>query len=81
MDNANPVHPQQLTDRQGSAFVKKVLSRTQNFGILTFSAINSEEGTLTFDQMFFEKNPQQFFKQILDLEFDKLKNNNAQPRT
>ena len=79
-DNNNSAHPQQLTDRQGSAFVKKVLTHTQNFGILTFTTINDEKGTLTFDQMFFEKNPEQIFKQILDLEFDKLKNN-AQPRT
>ena len=58
----NLSHPQKITDRQGNTFVQKVLSRTQNFGILFFPAINGNRGTLLFDQMSLEKS-RRFFKQ------------------
>jgi hypothetical protein len=68
----NTTQPKQITDRQGQAFVQKVLSHTQNFGILTFSGTNASSGTLTFDQMFFEKSSDKLFSQTLNLDFNKL---------
>ncbi len=68
--------PEQLTNRQGQTFVQKVLSHTQNFGILTFRNVSSASGTLVFDQMFFEKTPEQLFSQSLELDFNKLNSNN-----
>ncbi len=71
------VKPDQLTDRQGQAFVQKVLSHTQNFGVLTFNNVTATSGELEFDQMFFEKTPEALFSQTLDLDFNKLNSDNS----
>src|SRR6185436_4150448 len=39
-------HPTKLTDRQGDTFVQKVLSHTQNFGILTFPEVSNQKAVL-----------------------------------
>ena len=76
--NGTQIQPTAITDRQGNPFVQKVLSHTQNFGILTFPAITIHQGTLTFDQMFLEKTPNNVFQQKLELNFDELiKNSNV----
>jgi hypothetical protein len=70
-DNSK-LNPKNITDRQGQAFVQKILSHTQNFGILVFDPINSGQVTLTFDQMSLEKNPNNIFRQELNLNLDEL---------
>ena len=70
--NGQSIKPKGMSDRQGQAFVQKVLSHTQNFGILTFNGIDSAFGKLTFDQMFLESSPADVFKQTLNLDFKKL---------
>jgi len=64
--------PTKMTDRQGLTFVQKILSHTQNFGILTFPAANGNEATLIFNEMFLEKNPEALLKQTIELDFSKL---------
>jgi hypothetical protein len=74
----NSIQPQSMTDRQGNPFVQKVLSHTQNFGILVFSASPVHQASLTFDQMFLEKNSTDVFQQKLELNLDELiKNSNV----
>lgn len=63
-----------LTDRQNQAFVQKILSDTENFGILFFPKTEARTGKLEFDNLFFENAPETIFKEILDLNFDKLNN-------
>ncbi|MEO8065997.1 MAG: hypothetical protein ABI643_04070 [Candidatus Doudnabacteria bacterium] len=66
------VTPTQMTDRQGQQFVRKVLSHTQNFGILTFPETDGNSAELSFNQMFFEKTPDQVLSQKIDLDLKKL---------
>ena len=70
--DGNESKPQSMADRQGSPFVQKILSHTQNFGVLTFAPINANLATLTLDQMYLEKNPSSIFQQKLELDLDKL---------
>lgn len=77
--NAGTFRPSKMTDRQGQTFVQKILSHTQNFGILTFSAVNDTKATLIFNEMFLEKNPNQLLKQTFELDFEKL-NQDSQVR-
>lgn len=74
---AGDLTPTLMTDRQGQAFVQKVLSHTQNFGILSFTNVTADSGELLFDEMFFEKTPQQLFSQALELDFNKLNSDNS----
>ena len=64
--------PSKMLDRQGQTFVRKILSHTQNFGVLVFDPVAENEATLTFNKMFLEKNPDQLLKQTVDLDFSKL---------
>lgn len=64
--------PSKITDRQGNAYVQKILSHTQNFGILTFPTIKTTKATLSFDQMSLEKSPADIFVQNLELNFKQL---------
>ena len=66
------VHPQKLTDRQGNPFVQKVLSHTQNFGIMIFPSITGQKGSLVFDQMYLEQAPNDVFQQKLWLDLNQL---------
>ncbi len=70
------INPTQIIDRQGQIFVQKILSHTQNFGILIFPSTNAKSGTLTFNQMYFEQNPSDIFAQKLELDLNKLKTAN-----
>jgi hypothetical protein len=64
--------PQKITDRQGNVYVQKILSHTQNFGILIFPATTSKNATLTFDQMYLEKDLTNSFQQKLELNLEEL---------
>lgn len=70
--SAGNLHPTSILDRQGQAFVQKVLSHTQAFGILTFSATTETAAQLVFDNMMLEKNPGQTLKQTVTLDLVKL---------
>jgi len=70
--SGNTTHPVTILDRQSQPFAQKVLSHTQVFGILAFPATPDTQGTLTFDQMFMERTPDQIFQQQLILDFKKL---------
>ncbi len=73
---AGDLTPTLMTDRQGQAFVQKVLSHTQNFGVLSFTNVTTDSGELLFDEMFFEKTPEQLFSQTVELDFNKLNSDN-----
>lgn len=66
-------HPKQVVDRQENPFVKKILSKTTNFGILVFDKIEGDEGTLVFDQLSYEKSVEDTFKDENNLIFEELK--------
>lgn len=66
------INPTRILDRQNQTFVQKVLSHTQNFGVLVFPSVSAGTGKLTFNEMFLEKNPDQLFQQTLELDFSKL---------
>jgi hypothetical protein len=70
--NNDRIKPKTITDRQGKPFVQKILSHTQNFGILTFDRLNTDDVKLTFDMMFFEKDPSKVFRQDLELNLNEL---------
>lgn len=70
--NNTPISPLRILDRQKKSFVLKILSHTQNFGILYFNPPNDEAGQLTFSDLFFEKKPEQLFKENFDLVFQEL---------
>lgn len=61
-----------LTDRQNRPFVKKILSKTENYGILIFPRIDADEGNLLVDQMYFEMKPDQAISEKLELNFKDL---------
>jgi hypothetical protein len=65
-------NPQQITDRQGGVFVQKVLSRTQNFGILYFTPIQTDVAELSFTNLSLEKDPSNLVQQTLQLQFSEL---------
>jgi hypothetical protein len=62
----------ELTDRQGKPFVQKILSQTQDFGILTFPKTEADEAELIFSGLFFESNTSNIFQQTLKLDLEKL---------
>lgn len=70
------VAPTGLTDRQGKPFVQKILSHTQNFGILVFPKTDLDLGQLIFNQIFFEQSPDQMLSQEIDLDLKKLEKSN-----
>jgi hypothetical protein len=70
--NDQTFHPSQINDRQGKPFAQKILSFTQNFGILVFPALSGDSGQLTFDQMTFERSSDKPLKQTLNLDFKEL---------
>jgi len=76
---AGILRPTKMVDRQGQTFVQKILSHTQNFGVLLFPTTSELEATLTFNEMFLEKNPDQLLKQSIELDFSKL-NQDSQVR-
>jgi hypothetical protein len=64
--------PSSLQTRQQQAFVQKILSNTQVFGIATFDVSGKSDAELTFDNLYFEQNPSNIFKETLDIDFGKL---------
>jgi hypothetical protein len=74
--NNTTLNPTSITDRQGGKFPAKILSHTQDFGILVFSNFSNDDSnlTLTFDQMFFDQDNADIFKQSIDLNLKKLEN-------
>jgi hypothetical protein len=62
-----------IVDRQRMPFVKKVLSNQTLYGILIFPNFEGKTGTLTFDNMYFESNQSQIFKETSTVDFSKLK--------
>ena len=70
--NNQTFHANQITDRQGQPFVQKILSHTQNFGILMFSRNDGDTGELDINQMFFELSPNEILNQVIKLDFKKL---------
>jgi hypothetical protein len=70
----NIEQPTKITDRQGNAFVQRVLSHTQNFGILTFVTTGADGETLVFDQMNFEQSSDKIFKESFVLDYAVLTN-------
>ncbi len=61
-----------ITTRQQTQFVQKVLSNSQNFGILVFSDMELTRADLVFDQMFFENKPDVFFQERFEVDFEEL---------
>jgi hypothetical protein len=70
--DGNKLTPTKITDRQNQAFVKKVLSNSQTFGILTFDKPQGKSGELTFDNLYFEQSPETIFKETLKFDSSKL---------
>ncbi|MGE5392353.1 MAG: hypothetical protein ACM3NH_01285 [Candidatus Saccharibacteria bacterium] len=61
-----------VTDRQGKPFVKRVLSKTENYGVLIFPKIDAEQASLLLDQLYFEMKPSELFSEKVDLNFNDL---------
>ena len=64
--------PSKLTDRQSQPFVQKILSNSQNFGIATFDIGSAKSATITFDNLYFENNPSNIFKEQITFDPNKL---------
>jgi hypothetical protein len=68
-----PYNPKQILDRQNNKFVQKVLSNTQNFGILVFDHVEGDEGDLVIENLSFEQSLGQTLKQEITLNFEELR--------
>jgi hypothetical protein len=68
-----PYNPKQILDRQNNKFVQKVLSNTQNFGILVFDPVEGDEGDLVIENLSFEQSLGQTLKQEITLNFEELR--------
>lgn len=71
--NEQETKPETVTDRQNVPFVKKILSNTTQFGTLVFPEFNDDKTLLILDGMYFETNPEQIFKETIEIDFDTLK--------
>lgn len=69
------IGPERIVDRQNKPFVQKILSKTENFGILIFPQINSQTAELLFEDLYFENQPDKIFKELLSLDIDELTKN------
>lgn len=67
------VIPESVTDRQQSSFVTKVLSNTTLYGVLVFNKLDGTKGNISFDQMFFENEPNNLFREMIEVDLNKLK--------
>ncbi|OGE73962.1 MAG: hypothetical protein A3I07_04145 [Candidatus Doudnabacteria bacterium RIFCSPLOWO2_02_FULL_42_9] len=72
--NDKIITAQQITDRQGKPFVQKILSKTQNFGILYFEPTNAKTAQLILSNMSLENDASNIFQQTLDLNLEELNN-------
>jgi hypothetical protein len=66
------INAQQLTNRQGSPFDLKMLSRSESYGIAIFEDVDVDEVVLKFDQLFFENQDQLIFSEELPLNLKEL---------
>jgi len=64
--------PESITDRQRQPFVKKILSQTTAYGLMTFPKITSGRGELTIDEMSFENSPTTFIKEVIRINLEEL---------
>jgi hypothetical protein len=71
--NGQTINPVKIVDRQGRTFVQKILSNSENYGILIFNIADAGEGEIVFDDLYFESRPEGIFKETAELDFDKLK--------
>lgn len=65
------IQPVNILNRQNQPFIAKALSHTQNFGVLVFE-IEASSGQVVFNNLFFERDPQKLFKEILDFDLKQL---------
>lgn len=65
-------NPDKITDRTGNEFIKKSLSHSQAFGILSFSGVPNGSGEITFNNLYFEQSPGSLFSETLPLNIAKL---------
>ncbi len=70
--NNSKLTPLRLLDRQNKQFVQKVLSKTENFGILIFTPVKTDRATITFKDLYFEKSPEQLLKEVIKLDIEEL---------
>jgi hypothetical protein len=54
-----------MKKRQGTEFAKKVLSNTEEFGILEFDDPDTDNFKLSFDNLFFENDPEKLLTEIV----------------
>ncbi|MBI2355987.1 MAG: hypothetical protein HYV13_02180 [Candidatus Doudnabacteria bacterium] len=71
--NKLTLNPVQIQDRQNKMFVQKILSKTENFGILVFSKVDSDSIKLVFKDLYFESRPDKIFSESISLNVDELK--------
>jgi hypothetical protein len=67
------IAPDTITDRQQSVFANKILSNSVIYGTLIFSEFEGSKGTIVFDEMFFEDEPNSLFRESIEVDFKKLK--------
>jgi hypothetical protein len=65
--------PQSVTDRQQSSFVTKVLSNSTIYGMIIFEKFDGDSGELKFNEMFFENDPNNVFRESIEVDLSKLK--------
>lgn len=70
--NNSTLVPLYLLDRQNKPFVQKILSKTENFGILIFPPVQADHAVITFKDLYFEKTPQELLKETIKLNLDEL---------
>jgi len=70
--NDSSVPATSALDRQGLPLVQKILSRTQIFGTLLFNTATDPNPELSFNGMFFEKEPDLTLKQTFQLDIPSL---------
>jgi hypothetical protein len=70
--NGRTVHPEKVTDRQQMPFVSKVLSNSTVYGILEFGKLDGNGGILEFDEMFFESQPSNVFRESVEVDLSDL---------
>lgn len=72
MTKEKEMSAESVLDRQNKNFVKRVLSKTENYGVLTFPKIDEDKATVYFNQMYYEMRPNESFSEQLELNFKDL---------
>lgn len=71
--NKQIVKPASITDRQAKPFAQKILSNSQNFGILVFNQALSGRGDISFNNLAFEQGSGTIFKEVITVDLSKLR--------